>query len=84
METEIITIPLVKMVSGIPCDMPDRQSLLLKEDEPALAVMTEFSRIMPITIEPIMTIDYALHKMMKQGVRMLLVLAARQLVLRPR
>lgn len=73
METEITTIPLVKMVSGIPCDMPDRQSLLLKEDEPALAVMTDFSRIMPITIEPVMTIDYALHKMMKQGVRMLLV-----------
>jgi CBS domain-containing protein len=73
METEITTIPLVKMAAGIPCDAPDRQSLLLREDEPALAVMTDFSRIMPITIEPIMTIDYALHKMMRQGVRMLLV-----------
>jgi len=73
MEREITTIPLIKMAAGIPCDAPDRRSLLVKDDDPALSVMTDFTRITPITIEPIMTIDYALQKMKKQGVRMLLV-----------
>ena len=73
MEREITIIPLVEMQSGIPCDAPDRRSLLVKDDDPAMAVMTDFSRIPPITIEPIMTIDYALQKMKKLGVRLLLV-----------
>lgn len=73
MEREIRTIPLVTITSAAPCDSPDRRSLLVSEDDPAVSVMTDFTRIPPITIEPIMTIDYALEKMKKQGVRLLLV-----------
>jgi len=73
MEREIKTIPLVEIISAAPCDSPDRRSLLVSEDDPAVSVMTDFERIPPITIEPIMTIDYALQKMKKQGVRLLLV-----------
>jgi len=73
MKREITTIPLIEIRTAAPCDSPDRRSLLTSEDDPALSVMTDFTRVPPITIEPIMTIDYALQKMKKQGVRLLLV-----------
>lgn len=73
MKREITTIPLIEISAAAPCDSPDPRSLLTSEDDPAISVMTDFTRVPPITIEPIMTIDYALQKMKKQGVRLLLV-----------
>lgn len=73
MKREITTIPLVEIRADAPCDSPDPRSLFTGEDNTALSVMTDFTRVPPITIEPIMTIDYALQKMKKQGVRLLLV-----------
>jgi CBS domain-containing protein len=73
MEREITTIPLIQLGPALPCDTPDPRTLFTREDDPAISVMTDFSRVPPITVEPIMTIDYALHKMMKRGVRLLLI-----------
>lgn len=73
MEHEIKTIPLVKMRSGIPCLSPDPRSAAATEHDPAVRVMTDFSRVVPITVEPIVSIDLALRKMKDSGVRLLLV-----------
>lgn len=73
MEREIITIPRVKITSGIPCHSPDPATAFVSENDPAVNVMTDFLRITPITIEPIVSIDVALNKMKTVGVRLLFV-----------
>lgn len=73
MEHEIKTIPLVQIRSGIPCARPDPRTGQIGMDDPAIRVMTDFSEITPITVEPIVGIDVALRKMKNMGVRLLLV-----------
>ena len=73
MEREIITIPRVKISSGIPCYSPDPESAFISENDSAVTVMTDFKRVTPITIEPIVSIDVALNKMKTVGVRLLFV-----------
>ncbi len=73
MEREITTLPLVKIQSGIPCYAPDPLSAYVDEDDPAEVVMTDFKKVSPITIEPIVNIDMALEKMKTVGVRLLFV-----------
>jgi len=73
MEREIITIPLITVNSGSPCNHPDPKSRFISENDPAEKVMTDFKIITPITVEPIHSIDRALDKMKNIGVRLLLV-----------
>ena len=73
MEREIITMPRVKISSGIPCDTPDPATAFVSENDPAVKVMTDFRQVTPITIEPIVSIDVALNKMKTVGVRLLFV-----------
>lgn len=73
MEREIKTIPRVQMRSGIPCYSPDPNAASATEHDAATRVMTDFARTVPITVEPIVSIDLALRKMKDSGVRMLLV-----------
>ena len=73
MEREITIIQRVQMNSGIPCLSPDLHSASALEQDPAARVMTDFSRIVPITVEPTVNIDLALRKMKDSGVRLLLV-----------
>ncbi|MBI2994904.1 MAG: hypothetical protein HYY48_12130 [Gammaproteobacteria bacterium] len=73
MEHEIKLIPCIQTRSGIPCLSPDPHSATAVEQDPAIRVMTDFSRIVPITVEPIVGIDLALRKMKDSGVRLLLV-----------
>ena len=77
MEHEIKTIPLIAMRSGTPCLSPDPRSGAAVESDPATRVMTDFERVVPITVEPIVSIDLALRKMKDSGVRLLLVTDAR-------
>ena len=53
--------------------MPDPKTFLVREDEPALKVMTDFTLVIPKTVEPGISIDEALEKMKLEGVRLLLV-----------
>lgn len=73
MEREIITLPRIKISSGIPYYSPDPESAFVNENDPAISVMTDFKRVNPITIEPMVSIDWALNKMKTVGVRLLFV-----------
>lgn len=58
---------------GIPCRTPGGLTPLVRVGDPAISVMTDFSEVTPITIEPGLSIDLALRKMKESGVRLLLV-----------
>ena len=58
---------------GIPCRTPYGLTPLVHADDPAIIVMTDFSEVTPVTIEPGLGIDLALRKMKEAGVRLLLV-----------
>lgn len=73
MDREITTLPLVTVNSGISTYSPDPDSAFVKENDPAERVMTDFKKVVPITVEPIVGIDLALNKMKTAGVRLLFV-----------
>lgn len=53
---------------------PPQPPELVHLDSPALAVMTSFDRVWPVTVAPEMSIDAALDRMKRAGVRLLLVI----------
>ena len=63
----------VALVAGIPCRTPDGLKPLVHANDPAISVMTDFTRVTPVTIEPGLSIHLALRKMKEAGVRLLLV-----------
>ncbi len=73
MEHEIITVPLVKVKSGITCITPNPENVIVTENDPAITVMTDFTEVMPITIEANASLAAALQKMKAHGIRLLLV-----------
>ena len=73
MKNEITTIPLAEVTSSLPYDTPDPESYLVGGDEPAIRVMTDFTAVVPKTIDPSVSIDDALEEMKVGGVRLLLV-----------
>lgn len=73
MKHEITTIPLAEITSRLPCETPDPKKYMVKEDEAAVRVMTDFMVVVPKTVRPHVSIDDALEKMKVEGVRMLLV-----------
>lgn len=58
-------------------DLPSRVSI----EDPALSVMTDFTRVSAVVIRPADTIDEALARMKQRGVRSLLVIDAERRVL---
>ena len=59
--------------AGIPCRTPGGLAPLVHAEDPAISVMTDFSEVTPVTIEPGLSIELALRKMKESGVRLLLV-----------
>lgn len=53
---------------------PPEPPLVVHLDSPALTVMTDFTYVHPVTVDPEMSIDGALQKMKTAGVRMLFVI----------
>jgi len=70
---EIKTLPLVKISASLRCSRPERKTGSLTEEDPALAVMTDFRQVSPVTGESFYSLDFALDRMKTMGVRMLLV-----------
>ncbi len=70
---EIKTLPLVKIAASLPCVKTERSRNRVTEDHPALEVMTDFTVVMPVTVEPYTSLFRALDRMKTMGVRLLLV-----------
>jgi len=70
---EIKTLPLVKISESLPCVKTERGKNRLTEDDPALEVMTDFTVVNPVTVEPFTSLYRALDRMKTMGVRLLLV-----------
>ncbi len=73
MEHEITTIPLLNVDPGITCVAPGPDNLSVSENDPAISVMTDFTEIVPVTIEAHATLNAALEKMKAHGIRLLMV-----------
>jgi hypothetical protein len=73
MGNQITTIPRINIKPGIACIIPDKNITYINENDPAIKVMTDFTRVYPVTIEPFVSIGQALRKMHQAGVRLLLV-----------
>ncbi len=73
MQHEIKTIPLIHTPAALPCVASALQDQQVTEDHPAVAVMTDFEQVKPITVEPACHINVALERMKNCGVRLLLV-----------
>ncbi len=73
MEHEITTIPLVNVNPGISCDRPHPEEVHVGENDPAITVMTDFTKIIPVTIEADVSLAQALQEMRTHGIRLLLV-----------
>lgn len=52
---------------------PDSPPDWVRQEDPALSVFTDFTRVTPRTVDPATPIDTALEQMKEQGVRLLLV-----------
>ncbi len=59
--------------AGTPYFLVEPGERLIREDSPALKVMTDFHHIPPVTIDEDANIEYALKKMKLAGIRLLLV-----------
>ncbi len=73
MSVEIKTIPLVNIGKNLPCIRPGLDKNPITENSPATEVMTDFTTIRPITVEPFTSADSALDRMKTMGVRLLLI-----------
>lgn len=73
MDYEITTLPRVVLKSGTAILRPDPDLVYVDENYPAERVMTDFEKVMPITVEPDVNIDFAVKKMKANGVRLLFV-----------
>lgn len=73
MANEIRTIPLVSIQSGVTLASPTRVTPNISENDPAVVVMTDFTDIVPVTINANAALHEALDKMKANGVRLLLV-----------
>jgi len=70
---EIKTVPVFPVESCIPCYLPEWESGMVNENDPACLTLTDFQVTAPVTIESAASIDFALRKMIDVGVRLLLV-----------
>jgi CBS domain-containing protein len=73
MGVEIKTVPLVNIGGNLPCLKPKPDENPVEENHPAIEVMTDFSTVIPVTIEPYFSLEAALDRMKTMAVRLLLV-----------
>ncbi len=70
---EYATLSFAALKVGTPYYLVEPGERLIREDSPALKVMTDFHHIPPVTVDEDVSIEYALKKMKLAGVRLLLV-----------
>jgi len=70
---QTITLP-----ADLRLEHPEELPEIVHLDDPAMLVFTDFCRFRPVTITADKTIDYALQKMKKSGIRLLVVIDANQ------
>lgn len=63
----------IPLNANLQIERPEEPPELVHFHDSAMLVFTDFARVYPVTITADRTIDYALHKMKKTGVRLLLV-----------
>ncbi len=63
----------IPLKANLRIERPEEPPELVHFHDSAMLVFTDFARVYPVTITVDRTIDYALHKMKKTGVRLLLV-----------
>ena len=73
MGLEINTLPLMDMHTNLHCIRPGPDKNPVTEDSPAITVMTDFTSVTPVTVEPFTSLDTALDRMKTMGVRLLLI-----------
>jgi len=73
MKKEINALPLLTLNSGIAYDAPCPDNATVAEDDHAFKVMTDFTEIVPLTIEPEQGLFQALERMKEHGIRLLMV-----------
>lgn len=73
MKNEITTIPLLAVEPGALLVRPDPDDAHVSEQDPAVDVMTDFSKVVPVTIDAHAGLHEALEKMKAHGIRLLLV-----------
>lgn len=71
----------IPLRAGATFERPREMPRLVHRDDPALDVMTDFHDVVPVTIGPDSSIDFALEKMKSAGVRLLLVIDGQRQVL---
>lgn len=67
-------LPTISLITGCTCDYPTELPEMAHLNEPALHVMTDFTKTRPYTISADGTIEEALTEMKVCGVRLLLVI----------
>ena len=63
----------ISLQASLPIERPEEPPELVHFHDSAMLVFTDFARVYPVTTTADRTIDYALYKMKKTGVRLLLV-----------
>ena len=63
----------IPLKANLRIERPEEPPELVHFHDSAMLVFTDFARVYPVTITADSTIDFALHKMKKTGVRLLLV-----------
>lgn len=72
-QQDYATLAFAPLQAGTSYYLVEPGERLIREDSPALKVMTDFHHIPPITIDEDINIEFALKKMKLAGVRLLLV-----------
>ena len=73
MKTDHGELSHIRLAQAVTFDRPAELPVLVHLDDPAVDVMTDFKQVRAVTVAPDVTIDDALEKMKKSGVRLLLV-----------
>jgi len=68
----------VTLSAHLPLEHPDELPELVHLNDPAMLVLTDFSRVRPVTIRADRSIEYALCKMRSLNVRLLIVVGQKQ------
>jgi len=72
-QQDYATLSFATLQVGTPYYLVEPGERLIREDSPAIKVMTDFHHIPPITVDEDTNIEFALKKMKLAGVRLLLV-----------
>jgi CBS-domain-containing membrane protein len=68
----------ISLQANLPIERPEEPPELVHFHDPAMLVLTDFSRAYPVTITTDKSIDYALQKMKNSGIRLLIVVNKKQ------